>query len=228
MDMVTDARSHTPSFGCAKIAGIGCAAMVVLAIVAGIVVYYKGHDLLRAGGAAVANMAAVEMMDQFEIPAAERDAAMVPVREFTEKVKKGEVSTEQIGAVAKAFVEGPAFAAIAARGFDAKYMKKSSLGADEQAAGRTTLSRFAHGISSGAVPHAALEGLKDIVTVSGKGADGKDDVDLKDALTDDEVRAALAHMKSSADGGGVEQREFAIDLPAEIRSSIKKGMSSAP
>jgi hypothetical protein len=213
--------------GCMQMLGIGCAGALVLAFVVGVVLYYKAGDWLRAGGAAIANLAATEVMDEFEIPKAERDAAMVPIREFTEKVKNNEVSPEQIGQVMKTFAEGPAFAAIAARGFEAKYLKKSGLTDDEKAEGKKTLTRFAHGISSGAVSPLALDGVKDIVTTPKKGGN-KDEFELKETLTDEEVRKALAHMKSHADRAEVEDREFKVDLAKEIRASIEKGMSAAP
>jgi hypothetical protein len=218
-------QKSTSGFGCAHAIAIGCLGILLLVVVVGVVAYYKMGDWVRSGGAAIVNLVAEEALKDLDIPAAEREAAMEEVRAFSQKVKDGEVSVQEITSVAEHFAKGPAFAAIMARGFEVKYLAVSELPEEEKAEGRKTLSRFSHGVSQKQIPRETLEELKQIIAHEKQNED--DPVKFKKALTPEELRRALNVMKAAADDAGVEDAVFTIDLTAEIRKSIDEGMASA-
>lgn len=206
--------------GCLQILGIGCLGFVILTAVAGVLVYYKWKDM-----AAMAVEAAADgMMTSFEIPAEEREAAMVPIRGFTRDFRDGKVSIQQGAAVAEAIATGPAGAAIAARGFETKYVKASGFSDAEKAEAHVTLTRFAHGVAAGTIPQSEAKRVWDMVSVTRRGATGTE-TKIKDTLTREELMEALAVMKGAADAAGVETREFKVDLAAELRRAIETGMA---
>ncbi len=221
-------RRRQKGFGCLEAAGIGCLVLVVLGLVAGAVVYYKWESWARTAGAKLAEAAAGSMMDELGIPADEKEAAMKPVREFTRKIRDGEVSMEQVGAVAKALKEGPALAAMLARGFEARYLNPSDLPEEEKKAGHVAISRFVQGVSTGKIPKEKPKEIRDVCTVKTVDAEGNEKRKLKDSITTEELKSCLKTMKDAADAAEIEDREFKVDLAAEIRKAIEAGMEKGP
>ena len=158
------------------------------------------------------------------MPDAEREAAMVPIREFAAKIKKGEINMEQAGAVGKALAEGPLPMVMMARAAELMYLEPSDLPAAEKEAGSITISRFAHGITQKKIGEAEVDAAFDKISTKGVGTDGNESVQLKDSLTDGELREWLATMKKSADKARIAKKRFTVDIPAEIRKAIDAGL----
>ena len=93
--------------GCLKAAGIGCAVLLVLCIVAGVVVVKMGGTWFKAGAAKVLEIGAESVMLDLGLPQAEVDKAMAPVRDLASRIKAGEIIMAQAEALATAFTEGP-------------------------------------------------------------------------------------------------------------------------
>ncbi len=230
--MTTTTTGERKGFGCLHAAGIGCLVLVVIGVIAGVVVYYKAGSWARAAVAVGVEAAAEKTMENLNLPQDEMNAAMEPIREFTQKIRDGEVTLEQALAVGEALAGGPALAAVMARGFEVKYLHPSDLPDDEKQAGHVAISRFVNGVSTDRIPdEKAKEKVKeigDIVTVKTTDSAGKTTKQPKDALTAEELRSCLKIMKDAADAAGVEQREFVVDLAAEIRKAIAIGLDKAP
>lgn len=208
-----------------QMAGVGCLVLVGLAVLLGIVLYFKAETWARSAAAKVVEIIAEEVMDEVGLSEEEKRSASKPVREFAQKVRDGEASMEQIAAVAKEFAEGKAWAALLMRGFQTKYLEPSELTDDEKAAGRVLVGRFTDGLLKESIPMERLEEISDIVSVKTTGADGKEQVKLKDTITIEELKSCLVIMKDAADKGGVEDREFTHDIGEMIGEAIEKGMA---
>ena len=212
-------------FGCLQLAGIGCLALVCLAVVLGIVLYFKAESWARAAGAKLAEVMVEEMVEEVGLSEEEKLSVRKSVREFARKIREGEVSAEQIAAVLEEFAEGGAWAALLMRGFETKYLEPSDLPEEEKAAGRVTVGRFVEGLASEDVPAKRLEEISDIVTYEAVGSDGRKQRRLKDSITTEELRACLSTMKDAADAAGVEDRQFTHDIGEMIEAAIGRGMA---
>ena len=212
--------------GCGAKVGIGCGVLAVIGIVLALVVVVKAKDWARTAGAAVLEIAAEAMMDEFELPEDEKTAAMEPVREFAQQIRDGNVTLEQIAAVGEALTEGPAIAAVLMRGFEAKYLAKSELPDEEKAEARVTISRFVHGVSTESIPSGKVEEISGLVTYETTGPGGETTHNLKESITTEELRSCIKIMKDAADGAAIEEKEFTFDVAEEIRKAIEKGMAT--
>jgi len=225
-------RRRQKGFGCLEAAGIGCLVLLVLGLIVGVFLYkyyrMRVKDMARFEGALLVEAAADGMMDDLGIPADEQRAAMKPVGEFVGRILDGEVNIEQVGAVAEALAEGPALAAVLARGFEVKYLGPSDLPEDEKKAGHIGISRFVQGVSTGKIPKETAEEIGDMCTVKTVDDDGDETRKLKDSITAEELKSCLMIMKDAADAAGIENKEFKVDLAAEIRKAIETGMEKGP
>jgi hypothetical protein len=212
--------------GCGAKVGIGCGVLAVIGIVLGVVVYVKAKDLARVAGAKGVEIVAEAMMDEAELAADEKAAAMEPVREFAQQIRDGKVTLEQAIAVGEALAKGPAFAAVLMRGFEAKYLAKSELPDEEKAEARVTISRFVHGVSTEMIPPSKAEEISNLVTYETTGPGGEKTTTLKESITTEELRSCIKVMKDAADGAGIEDTEFTFDIADEIRKAIEKGMAT--
>jgi hypothetical protein len=191
----------------------------------GIVAYFKAESWARSAGATLVEVMTEQIMDEMGLSEEEKSSASVPVREFTQKIRDGEASMEQIKAVAEEFAEGKAWAALLLRGFQTKYLEPSELTDDEKAAGRVLVGRFTDGLLKESIPMERLNEISEIVTYETTDADGDEQRKLKDSITIEELKSCLAIMKEAADKGGVEDREFTHDIGEMIGDAIDKGMA---
>lgn len=220
----TDVPEQKSGDGCGKAIGIGCLVMLVVLCICGFLVV-KFKDRIFCSIMAKGTLVAGEgILGQTQLPEAEREAAMVPIRELAEKIKRGEVSKEQAAAIAEAFAEGPLLMLMMARGAELKYLVPSELPDEEKKAGSITLSRFAWGMTEQKIDNAKAQAAFDKISIKTRDADGKETVQLKQSLTTEELREWLQIMKDAADAAGIEDKHFEVNIPEEIRKAIDAGL----
>ena len=208
-----------------KVLGIGCLLVILLVGAGGYLIYVKGKDFALSTISTVIKSAAEEMFISLNLPEADRDAAMVPIDAFAERIKNGEISLEQAAAVGQELAEGGVVALLVSRAFEVGYMEKSGLSSEEKLTGHITLTRYGEAVMKDQLSKAEIEQVTNVILEDVNG-DGKNE-QLKQTLTDDEIRECLALMKKSADDAGIEDREFTVDLPKAIQTAIDRGMKSA-
>ena len=223
---MTDGTGQVPEKkggGCWKAAGVGCLVVLVALGVGGFLVVKNRERILRSLAAKGTEVAAEGILGNSQLPESEREAAMVPIREFAAKIKSGEVSMDQAKTVGKALAEGPLPMIMMARAAELMYLEPSELPAEEKEAGRMTLSRFARAITQKKVAEEKINAVFDEITIKTTVGD-QENVRLKETLTTDELREWLKVMKDAADEAGIENRKFVVDIEAEIRKAIDAGM----
>jgi len=208
-----------------KVLGIGCLLLILIIGAGGYLVYTKGKDMALSLSSTVITTLADKMFISLKLPEADRDAAMVPIDAFAERIKNGEISFEQAAAVGKELAEGGVVALLASRAFEVGYMEKSGLSPAEIAAGHITLTRYGEAVTKGKLSEEEIEKVTNVILKDPDG-DGENQ-ELKQSLTDEEIRECLALMKKSADDAGIEDREFTVDLPKAIQDAIDRGINSA-
>jgi hypothetical protein len=214
--------------GCLKATGIGCGVVLLLAVIAGGVLVTTRDRWMPVLAAKSMVMVAGAMLDQLKIPADEKEAALVPIRELAQKVRAREVSMEQAEKMFKVIADGPLPTYLTLRAFELSYVAPSALSVDEKKEASLTISRFMRGLVSGRIEKAKGEEIRGIVVEKKQGPDGKDVTELKATITGEELKKCLAIMKSAADEAGIEAGEYRIDLATEIRRSIEQGLAAPP
>lgn len=211
--------------GCMKAAGIGC---LVVLLAAGIGGFYVAKNYKRIGLTIASKgtvVAAESLLGNMQLPDSEREAAMVPIREFAARVGKGEVTMKQLEVIGKVLTEGPLPMLVMARAAEVKYLQPSDLPEEEKKAGSVTLSRFAWGMTEKKIDTEKLNSVFDRISVKTTGANGQENVRLKEKLSSDDLRDWLKTMKDAADEAGVEDRQFDVNIAAEIRKAIDAGLT---
>ena len=211
--------------GCLKVAGIGCGVIVVLGIIAGVVLYSNKDKIIQSVGGVAIEKGADLMFDSLDLPANEKEAAMVHVRDLSGRIKKGEISVEQALQVLESLAEGPLPVVIILRLFEAKYVKGASLTEDEKKEAHISITRFAQGLIDSTIDKAKSEEIAAIITDKTRDASGKETTKLKETISDAELKKCLKLMKDAADAAGVANKEFKVDIAEEIRKAIAEGLA---
>jgi len=222
--MTNGAEPKKGGDGCAKAIGIGCLVMLLLVAGSGLLAFKFRKQIGRYFVAKTTLVASEAIIGNSRMPAEEREKAMAPIRELAVKIRSGEVSLEQAARIAEALAQGPLFALMAARGAEMQYLEPSELPDEEKEAGRITLSRFARALTEKKIDEKETEEVLDKITIKTPGAEGKDNVQMKQTLTTEELRDWLKTMKDAADAAGIEDKLFEVDIPAEIRKAIDAGL----
>ena len=211
--------------GCGKAAGIGCVVVLIVLLIGGIFVVRNGKKIGASVIAKFTVVATEGMLEGIQLPPEEKESAMVPVRELAEKIRNLEVSVEQAKAIGKALAEGPVATVILMRGAELKYLEGSSLSEEEKQAGRMTISRFTRGVTEKKIGSEKIQHVTGMLSTKTVDNEGKEVVSMKESITTDELKNCLSFMKNAADGAGIEDKEFAVDIASEIREAIDTGMA---
>ena len=206
-----------------KVALGGCLLLLVLIVSCGYLVVKNAKGVARELTATFVEAGAKALVS--ELPPDEQKTVAPLIEAFAQSIRDGRVSLGQGAAVADALAEGPVVTVIIARGFEVKYLQASGLSDQEKQAGHRAITRYCYGVVEELVPESTREELGDIVTVQ-VGSGNQGNRQLKDSLTDEEVRLCLQIMEGAADEAGIEDKEFQVDLGAEIQKAINYGMSN--
>lgn len=200
--------------------GKGCliAAGVVLALIVAVVIWvalsWKGWT------ASLMRQSTTGMVQKSSLAAEQKTAIISRVDALTKDFEDGKITTEQFGNVMKALGESPIMAMGAVYGIDKAHIEKSGLTTEEKDAGRLELQRIARGVSDGVLKPHELQPVID--TISAPDALGNKQV--KQKLTDADLKALFAKAKETADAAKVSSEPFTLDIVHEIDKVIAKGL----
>lgn len=209
--------------GCWKVGAIGCGVLLLAVGIGGYYAYIAAAQAARDVGAAGLEAMTEEMMKELKLPPEEVEAAMQPVHEFADRIRNGEVGLEEIGRVGEALDKGNLIAIFMMRGFQLKYLEPSGLPDEEKQAGAITVSRFVQGLTTEAIAQEEWEAVSDVICTTTTDESGNTNQELKDALTDEELRHCLTLAREAADEAAIPQQKFAIDLAAELQKALDQG-----
>jgi hypothetical protein len=200
--------------------GKGCliASGIVLALIVAIVIWvamsWKGWT------ASLMRQSTTGIVQKSSLAADQKAAVISRVDALTKDFEDGKITTEQFGNVMKALAESPIMVSGAVYGMDKAHIEKSGLAKEEKDALRLELQRIARGLSDGSLKPQNLQAVID--TVSEPDAFGNKQ--MKQKMTDADLKALLAKAKETADGAKVSNEPFTIDIVHEIDKVIAKGL----
>ncbi|CAG1004375.1 hypothetical protein PHYC_03137 [Phycisphaerales bacterium] len=215
--------SHTIRFS-GRRGGIpkGCliALAIVLALVVGVGIWVAVS--WKGWAAGLGKSVAITMVDQSKLPQDQKTSITTRINQVADDWESGKITNDQLGNVIKEVVEGPIMSMAMVDGADEQYITTSKLTDDEKNAGRRSLQRFARGTVEKKIPQSELQSLVNMVTY--KTPQGQ--TQLKQSLTDDELKSFLAQAKKAADDASIPDEEYKINYATELNKAIDKTLAA--
>lgn len=207
------------SSGCRNFAlGCGCAASSLILVLAGLGVWLAMN--WKNWMADIGKQVAADSVARSSLPAEDKARILKRINQLADDFKSGKVSTEQIGSVMEQIAQSPLLPLGLVMAADEKYVKPSGLSAEEQEAARRTLQRLARGAFEKSIPEHDVQEVMQFVMQ--KQPDGNQQ--LKERLTDDELKAFLEKAKEKADAANIPDEPFEVNIADELEKAIDKAL----
>jgi hypothetical protein len=217
---ITVVYEEAPKRGCMKSCFMGCLFVAVILFVAGLVLTFWIARNWREWAADFGSQAIKESLDQTDLPEAEKAEIGVEVDRLAQAFRDGRISTEKAAALVQDLAASPLATSIIVSVVDSKYVDGSGLSDEEKAEGRKTLARFARGVLDNDIPDATLQKMAT--------KDAAGNWQLKQSVTDDELRAFLAAAKSDADAAQIVDQPEVVDPSEELKQIVDEALGAGP
>jgi hypothetical protein len=214
-------RADKPSRGWGRTCLMGClwtsAVLVVVITLLGI----WAAPRLRGWFASIGSQAIKQSIQAANLPQQEKDELGVEIDRVAEAFREGKLSGDQVGAILTMIMKSPLAGAIAVAVADAQYFDASGLSEEEKTAGRLTLQRFTLGAIDERIPEAKRD---EVLALIGE-KDAKGNFQLRERVSDEELRAFLAKAQAEADAAGIEPQPPAVDLSSELKRIVDQALA---
>jgi hypothetical protein len=199
---------------------IGClvvfAVMVVLGVIAGFWISQHWRGWFANIGSQVLN----QMIDSSDLPQQEKVEVKVQVERVAKAFGEGKISNDQFSAIVKKLVESPLMPTFVVMALERHYFARSKLSDEEKAEGRISLKRFARGVFDGKIKDQGIDAVMAHVADRRAG----DRWELKQSVTDEELRAALSEAKAQADAANIPAEPENVDPSDEVKRIIDESL----
>lgn len=198
----------------------GCLIVFVVVLVLGVIAMWWAYKNIGSLAASFGSTVAKEMISQTELPAEEKADINLQIDRLAAAAKAGQVSTDQLAKFFQNFAQSPLMTTLVMSVIDKQYITPSGLSDDEKAEARVTIQRFMRGAIDEKITKAQMD--KAMEPVSTKDASGN--FQMKEKVTDDELRAFLTNAKADADAAGIPQEVPAVDPSDEFKRLVDKAL----
>jgi hypothetical protein len=214
-------RADKPKRGWGRTCLVGCLwTGAVLAVVVTVLGFWIGRNW-RDWVSSFGSQAMKETIKAANIPQQEKNELGVEIDRIAEAFREGKLSGEQVATIMSMIMKSPLAGAIAVAVADAQYFDASGLSDEEKTAGRVTLQRFTLGAIDGRIPEAKRD---EVLALIGD-KDGRGNWQLRDRVSDEELRAFLAKAQAEADAAGIEPQPAAVDLSDELKRIVDRALA---
>jgi hypothetical protein len=157
-----------------------------------------------------------------QLPAQEQQEIMIQVDRVAKAFREKTISNERLVVLAQRFAESPLMSLIVASTLEEQYFAKSGLSAEEKADGSRTLHRFVRGALDEKIDEPGIDAA--MAHVADRDAGGN--WQLRQTLTDDQLRAFLAEAKKQADAAEIPEQPVSIDPSDEFKKIVDEAMNA--
>jgi hypothetical protein len=221
---VTVVYEEPPKRGCMKSCFMGCLFVAVILFVVGLVLAFWIARNWREWAADFGSQAIKESLDQTDLPEAEKAEIGVEVDRLAQAFRDGRISTEKAAELMQKLAVSPLATSIIVSVVNSKYLDRSGLSDEEKAEGRKTLARFARGVQDQAIPEPSRDATLQMMATK----DAAGNWQIKQSVTDDELRAFLAAAKSDADAAQIVDQPEVVDPSEELKKIVDEALGAAP
>jgi hypothetical protein len=199
---------------------VGCRLMFIVSVLlcAGTAWYAFSHAKRIASD--FARQMIVNVVQESDLEAEEKEAIIAQVNRVVEQYQSGKITTEDLGRIMEELAESPLMGAILIKSVEAKYIDPSGLGEEEKVDARVTLQRVLRGLYEEQLDADDLQTAMDYVSY--ETPDGQRQ--LKDRVSDDELRAFLQECGLRADEAEVPDEPFEVRISEELKQAIDRAL----
>jgi hypothetical protein len=199
---------------------MGCLIVAIVGVVlAGIAAYWIAQNW-RPWLANFVSKNVYIAIDESDLPQKEKDEIKFQVNRVIDAFRGDRISEEQMRQLFQGLTESPILAIFVVQAAEAKYIDPSGLADEEKAEARVTIQRFTRGAVEGKIDQASVDAaLEHIADPQENGG-----WQLRERVTDAELRAFLAVAKAEADKANVPEEPIDFDPSDEIKRIIDKAM----
>jgi hypothetical protein len=199
---------------------VGCLAVLAVMIVLGVVAGVWVSRNWRGWFADIGSQAINQGIDASDLPPQEKVEVKAEVERVAKAFQERRISMEQAAAIVEKLMQSPLMPSLVVAAVDKRYLDRSGLTNDEKAQGRKSLERFARGIIDGKI---GQEGIDAVMThVADRKADNS--WELRENVSDDDLRAALGESKSRADAAGISEEPESFDASDEVKRIVDESL----
>lgn len=204
--------------GVGKYLLIGCLGILIVSILVCAIGGFVAYKNARSIGASAVTAVARNAINESQMPADQKQRLISQIDQLGDDFANNNLTMEELGTIMERLVQSPVFQMGMVYFFEQQYVQKSGLTADEKAEARLTLERVARGMHEKTITQSEFE----TVTAPIMTTDASGDKQLKETLTDDELRAFLADAKKLADEKQIPNEPYKVDMASEFERIVQQ------
>lgn len=178
--------------------------------------------------------AIVAMINESEIPAAEKTEVVAQVDRVVTAYKERKINQADLQKALHELGEAPAMKVLVLYGLDEAYLTGSELSDDEIASGRRSFERALRGVYEGKVTHEELYAVLPLdaddrfeAAKNSASENAGEDITLVSnsepkAATDDDIRESLVKLKLLVDNAEIPDEPFQLDIGDEVKKIVDR------
>lgn len=194
---------------------------VVLLVVTALLAYWIANNI-RPILAGISTWTIRQGIESSELPVEQKREIMAQVERVATAFREEKITEDQFKLLVKRFVESPLIAMIMTSAIEKQYLAKSGLSDQEKVDGAQSLRRFIRGVIDEKIKEPGIDVA--MVHVATRNSQD-DDWQLKNQLTDEELRAFFAEAKKQADEAGVAEQPEQVDPSEEVRKIVDEALA---
>jgi hypothetical protein len=200
---------------------IGCLIVILIMVVLGVLAAIWVARNFRGLAADVGSSVAKNIIDQSALPQQEKADINIQIDRLATAVRENRISMEQGQRLVDNLVNSPLMTSFMVSAIEKSYFAKSGLSEEEKTEGRITLQRFISGMINKSIGEQAIDNAMQHVAT--KDANGH--WNIRQRLTDADLRAFLAAAKQAADDAGVPEKPPAFDPSDEFKRIVDEALA---
>jgi hypothetical protein len=221
-----EANSQPPKqgmSGCAQAAiGFGIFSFILLCI--GLAGVFWLVQNARGFAESMVTPAIQNVVSQMEIPAQQKKQISARIEELGEDFKAQKISVNELKTILTGVIASPISAAAGTIWFTEQYISKSGLTAAEKKDATLTAKRFAKGLLDTSITNNEANEVMDMISVETPNGE----TNIKQTLTDKELRDILLKMKTAADAAGIPADVPDINFATEFDKVVDGVLNGTP
>jgi hypothetical protein len=196
--------------------------LVLFAIACGGCVYgiYYVATNAKAIAANAVRDALIQSIQESDLRPEDKTAIVAQLNRVTDEFKAGRITVEDLGTIMTNLAESPLITLGMVYLIEEKYIKPSGLSQEEKDEARLTLQRAARGVFEKKISQQDLENISDQVSTR----DAEGNRNLKEKISDEELRTFLADLKRLADDAAIPEEPYEVNVGAEFKKAVDQAL----
>ena len=161
-------------------------------------------------------------LEESDLPASEQEEILVQFDRVADAYHEGELSLQELGQAAQEIAESPLMGIIWLSAVEAKFLDPSGLSEEEKLAGQRTIARVVRGLVENRFSGEEIETLTDQVLIAPPQGQPNQQPQLKQSLTDEELRSLLADAQELADLKEIPDEDYEVKISELLRDTVDK------